>query len=92
MKQDLSSQPGGDQTPPVDFTPGFIIPSMPGGRGPSRGGRPGSAVKRQNSEQSQQRKIIDIKLPQDITLHTAEKAWKPVKQEELDENEVSNII
>lgn len=62
-----------------DFTPGYIKSSPSGGRRMQRGGPSGSASSMKKGEPGVAgRKVIQVSLQQDVKLHTAENAWKPV--------------
>jgi len=64
-------------TPP-DFTPGFIKSSPSGGRRPQRLDRSASSMKKGETGVGGRHKVIQVSLQQDVKLHTADNAWKPV--------------
>jgi len=69
-------------TTPPDFTPGFIKSSPSGGRRPQRLDRSGSSMKKGDPGSGPgvagRHKVIQVSIQQDVKLHTAENAWKPV--------------
>ena len=77
-------------TPP-DFTPGFIKSSPSGSRRPQRLDRSSSSMKKGETSAgvAGRHKVIQVSLQQDVKLHTADNAWKPVlsKKELTDDDE-----
>jgi len=75
---------------PIDFTPGFIKSSPSGsGRRPQRGGGGlgGSSSSMRKGDMmglAGRHKVIPVSLQQDVKLHTADNAWKPVHSNKKD--------